>query len=93
MKDKKYSYNLPNISNEKQEFKTNANSIIIVGVNGSGKSRLGAWMDKMHENLYRIPAQRDITILEDGFRNNYRIARNNLFYGATNPIYLWIDVF
>ncbi|EEU4900066.1 hypothetical protein HET20_001887, partial [Campylobacter coli] len=46
MENKQYIYNLPNESNEKQKLETNTNSIIIVGANGSGKSKLGAWMGK-----------------------------------------------
>ncbi|MBX1045974.1 DUF4435 domain-containing protein [Campylobacter jejuni] len=88
MENKQYIYNLPNESNEKQEFKTtntNINSIIIVGANGSGKSRLGAWMEKNCESIYRIPAQRNTTISKYITRNKYKEAKNNLFYGSTNP--------
>ncbi|RTI71134.1 hypothetical protein [Campylobacter jejuni] len=85
MENKQYSYNLPNESNEKQEFKTNSNSIIIVGANGSGKSRLGAWMEKNCESIYRIPAQRNTTISEYITRNKHKEAKNNLFYGSTDP--------
>ncbi|HFP7495419.1 TPA: AAA family ATPase, partial [Campylobacter jejuni] len=84
MENKQYICILPNESNEKQEFKTKTNSIIIVGANGSGKSRLGAWMEKNCESIYRIPAQRDVTISKNGIRYNYKEAKNNLFYGTLN---------
>ncbi|AJC94546.1 AAA domain protein [Campylobacter volucris] len=79
-----YIYYLPDENGIKQEFKTNTNSIIIVGANGSGKSRLGAWMEKECENLYRIPAQRDTTISEYITRHSYKEAKNDLFYGNIN---------
>ncbi|MCV3392091.1 hypothetical protein L8V88_03510 [Campylobacter sp. IFREMER_LSEM_CL2101] len=52
-----YIYYLPDENGDKKEFKTNANSIIIVGANGSGKSRLGAWM-KNNENIHIIASKR-----------------------------------
>ncbi|TXE88582.1 AAA family ATPase [Campylobacter volucris] len=80
-----YIYYLPDENGDKKEFKTNANSIIIVGANGSGKSRLGAWMEKECGNLYRIPAQRDTTISKHITRYSYKEAKNDLFYGNINP--------
>ncbi|EAL2829936.1 DUF4435 domain-containing protein [Campylobacter lari] len=80
-----YIYYLPDEKGDKKEFKTNANSIIIVGANGSGKSRLGAWMENEYRNLYRIPAQRNTTISDSIPRFSYKEARNYLFYGNANP--------
>ncbi|EGK8097399.1 AAA family ATPase [Campylobacter lari] len=80
-----YIYYLPDENGNKKEFKTNANSIIIVGANGSGKSRLGAWMEKECGNLYRIPAQRNTTISDRIIRYKYNEAKNDLFYGNINP--------
>ncbi|AJD03797.1 ATPase, AAA family (DUF4435 domain) [Campylobacter lari CCUG 22395] len=80
-----YIYYLPDENGDKKEFKTNTNSIIVVGANGSGKSRLGAWMEKEYGNLYRIPAQRDTTIPEHITRYNYKQAKNNLFKGYIDP--------
>ncbi len=37
-----YSYNLPDENNNPVPYTTNNNSIIIIGANGSGKSKLGA---------------------------------------------------
>ncbi|EFO9448116.1 AAA family ATPase, partial [Campylobacter lari] len=80
-----YIYYLPDENGNKKEFKTNANSIIVVGANGSGKSRLGAWMEKECGNLYRIPAQRDTTISKHITRNKHKDAKNDLFYGNIDP--------
>ncbi|MCR8683457.1 DUF4435 domain-containing protein [Campylobacter sp. LMG 17559] len=80
-----YIYYLPDENGNKKEFKTNANSIIIVGANGSGKSRLGAWMENEYRNLYRIPAQRNTTISDSIMRYSYKEAKNDLFYGNINP--------
>ena len=40
--EKTYKYKLPNDEGELIEYETNKNSLIIIGANGSGKSRLGA---------------------------------------------------
>ena len=37
-----FTYYLPNEQNSKTEYITEAKSIIIIGANGSGKSKLGA---------------------------------------------------
>lgn len=37
-------------------------SFVIVGANGSGKSHLGAWIEKNNSNVLRISAQRALTI-------------------------------
>lgn len=50
-KTKEYEYILPGKNNEKHIDKTNLQSMIIIGANGSGKSRLGAWIEK---KIWRI---------------------------------------
>ncbi|EOG2053600.1 hypothetical protein ACK5FK_001710 [Campylobacter coli] len=65
MENKQYIYNLPNESNEKQKLETNTNSIIIVGANGSGKSKLGAWMGKNNNHTHIIASKRLTYISEN----------------------------
>lgn len=56
-----YTYWLPDNEGKKQEYKTTTNSVIIVGANGSGKSRLGLWLKHQNrERTHRIGAQRDL---------------------------------
>lgn len=44
-----YEYYLPNQANQPVEYTTQNNSVIIIGANGSGKSKLGEWMEKRDE--------------------------------------------
>ncbi|EAK2187889.1 hypothetical protein ACE254_001764 [Campylobacter coli] len=74
MENKQYIYNLPNESNEKQKLETNTNSIIIVGANGSGKSKLGAWMGKNNNHTHIIASKRLTYISE-----NYRYGLKRMF--------------
>ena len=61
-----FTYWLPDEQGQKQEHKTNNNSVIIIGANGSGKSHLGAWIEQQDlENVHRIGAQRNLNFNED----------------------------
>lgn len=54
-----YSYILPNEKNERIFTETECQSMIIIGANGSGKTRLGAWIEKqIPKKTHRICAQR-----------------------------------
>lgn len=41
-----FTYYLPGPNNTRIEYNTSSNSVIIIGANGSGKSKLGAWIEK-----------------------------------------------
>ena len=41
-----YKYYLPDSNNQAKEYVTKNNSLIIIGGNGTGKSKLGEWMEK-----------------------------------------------
>lgn len=52
------TYYLPK-NGQKEQYSTENNALIIIGANGSGKSKLGAWIEKQNlENTHRIGAQR-----------------------------------
>ena len=54
-----YKYYLPDSNNQAQECVTKNNSLIIIGGNGTGKSKLGEWMEKNQViSTHRIGAQR-----------------------------------
>ena len=52
MREKSYKYILPDQNNKPDEKETNYHSIVIIGANGSGKSRLGVWMENNNLNKY-----------------------------------------
>lgn len=80
--DKKYKYSLPNENDEKEEYTTDNNSLIIIGANGSGKSKLGAWMEQNNlEGIHRVGAQRSLNFKEFISLKSYEQASNLLLYG------------
>lgn len=65
------------------ERTTENNSVIIIGVNGSGKSRLGAWMERINlSEVHRISAQRSLNFQENIPLNNYSLSEDRVFYGT-----------
>lgn len=81
-----YSYILPNENNQIAEYKTETNTIIIIGANGSGKSRLGAWIEKNSPNrTHRIGAQRSLTFGTYIQQKGYEQSTNKLIYGDEKP--------
>ena len=60
-----FKYYLPD-GDGRKEYYTEFNSVIIIGANGSGKSKLGAWIEQQDmENIHRIGAQRNLNFKEN----------------------------
>lgn len=61
------------------------NAVIIIGANGSGKSRLGAWIEtKCLEEVHRVSAQRSLTFSSDIEVCRLSQAESLLFTGTNN---------
>lgn len=79
-----YTYWLPDETGNRVDYTTESNSVIIVGANGAGKSKLGAWIEqKNFEKVHRIAAQRGISFNKNIPLKNYNEAENLLFYGES----------
>ena len=77
-----YNYFLPDKNNNKIKQTTESNSVIIIGANGSGKSKLGAWIEEQEKkNVHRVGAQRSLNFNEYITLKSYEQAKNLLFYG------------
>ena len=77
-----YNYFLPDKSNNKIKQTIESNSVIIIGANGSGKSKLGAWIEEQEKkNVHRVGAQRSLNFNEYITLKSYEQAKNLLFYG------------
>ena len=75
-----FAYYLPDESGNKTEHQTEFNSVIIVGANGSGKSKLGAWMEQQNmDNIHRIGAQRNLNFKENVPLKSYSQAEDFVF--------------
>lgn len=82
MNNKEFKYNLPNKNGQVEEVITSNNSLIIIGANGSGKSKLGAWLEQQDlQNTHRVGAQRSLNFGEFINLKSYEQAENLLFYG------------
>lgn len=81
----KFEYKLPpkNGSTEISTHATSNNSLIIIGANGSGKSKLGAWIEQQDlEETHRVGAQRSLIFGEYIQLKSYEQAENLLQYGV-----------
>ncbi|MDD4822847.1 MAG: AAA family ATPase [Bacteroidales bacterium] len=80
-------------SNEQSIEVESQHCFVIIGANGSGKSRLGAWIEKKNINdVHRISAQREISIPDYVQMKSSEQASNELFYGNEknqNKIFRW----
>ena len=77
-----YKYWLPDESGHKEEYTTQNNAVIIIGANGAGKSKLGAWIERQNfTNVHRVGAQRNLNFNEHIQLRSYSEAENWLFYG------------
>jgi ABC-type cobalamin/Fe3+-siderophores transport system ATPase subunit len=78
-----YKYKLPNAIGAVEEKTAYNNSLIIIGANGSGKSKLGAWMEKNDRaSIHRIGAQRVISWRADLPSKSFELLSNEFLYGG-----------
>jgi hypothetical protein len=77
-----FEYYLPDETGNPIKKKTKNNSLIIIGANGSGKSKLGAWIEERDlKNIHRISAQRSLQFGEYFHLTSLEEAENTIFYG------------
>jgi hypothetical protein len=63
-----------------------SNNIVLVGANGSGKTRLGAWIEERlmdQTTVHRISAQKALMLPEFATLKNLEQAEAELLYGST----------
>src|SRR5436309_15111026 len=61
-------------------------SMVIVGANGSGKSRMGAWIEQSAgAKAHRLTAQRALSIPANVQPRAYEQAESTLLYGHYDP--------
>ena len=78
-----YTYQMPDSHGKPGLHETAMNAVIIIGANGSGKSKLGAWMETHdYEGIHRIGAQRNLNFAENLNLKSYSEAEMLVFYGA-----------
>lgn len=81
-----YTYWLPDENNNPVEYSAENNSLILIGANGAGKSRLGIWLEKNKaEVTYRIGAQRSLNFGKYIQQKSFEQSTNLLLYGSDTP--------
>lgn len=76
-----YTYILPDNNNRPIENKSEHQSLILIGANGSGKTRLGVWIEQNNKNVFRICAQKSLKLKPYITCKNYDLSLNQLLYG------------
>ncbi len=83
-----FSINLPNRTGVgNSEEIDSSGHIVLIGANGSGKTRLGIWIEEHHQNQYavhRISAQKALAIPEFAQLKNLEQAEKDLIFGRSD---------
>ena len=76
-----FTYYLPTPTGTIDKKETELNSVIIIGANGSGKSKLGAWMEQQNMmGVHRIGGQRNLNFRENIPLKSYTQAENEVLF-------------
>ena len=76
---------LPSVDGNTDVFSSSTKSFILIGANGSGKTRLGIWIEQHYrDSSYRISAQRSLTISQYIEQKGLGEASSELLYGGAN---------
>lgn len=80
-----FTYWLPGEQGNSVEYTTESNAVIIIGANGAGKSKLGAWMEQQDfAGIHRIGAQRNLNFGDSIPLKSYSEAENYVFFGTND---------
>src|SRR5690606_29786181 len=77
------SISLPRLGGDQQVITTGKN-LLFVGANGSGKTRLGTWLDMNspgNERVFRISAQKSLAMPDTTTPKSIDLAENDLIFG------------
>lgn len=80
-----FMYYRPDENGKEKEYGTSTNAVIIIGANGSGKSKLEAWIEQQSlQDVHRIGAQRKLNFSENIPLKSYSKAEDTVFYGTAD---------
>lgn len=82
---------IPNID-DKESFIEDKQSIVLLGANGAGKTRMSVWIDENNPelNIHRISAQKSLNMPEYVSPTELKKAEDNFLYGTTNDDRDWL---
>lgn len=80
-----FTYWLPGEQGKRIECQTDSNAVILLGANGAGKSKLGAWIEQQDfEGVHRVCGQRSLNFSKHLQLKTYSEAENLVFCGSEN---------
>lgn len=70
-------------------------SIVLLGANGAGKTRMSVWIDEnnLELNIHRISAQKSLNMPEYVSPTELKNAENKLWYGTTDDNSDWLKTY
>lgn len=70
-------------------------SIVLLGANGAGKTRMSVWIDENNPelNIHRISAQKSLNMPEYVSPTELKNAENKLWYGTTDDNSDWLKTY
>ncbi|HHX70818.1 MAG TPA: DUF4435 domain-containing protein [Gallicola sp.] len=82
---------LPNINDEEQ-YTEGKQSIVLIGANGSGKTRMSVWMDENNPefDIHRISAQKSLNMPETTSPSDMGKAEELFLYGVNQENKDWL---
>ena len=83
---------IPNI-NDKESLIEGKQSIVLLGANGAGKTRMSVWIDENNPelNVHRISAQKSLDMPEYVSPTELKKAEDRFLYGTTDDNRRWLE--
>lgn len=83
--------NLPNLEGTEQYIE-NKKSIVLIGANGAGKTRMSVWIDENNPNIniHRVSAQKSLNLPQMVSPTEMQTAEEEFLYGTTNDDKSWL---
>lgn len=87
---------MPNNNNNDDEYYIeDKQSIVLLGANGAGKTRMSVWIDENNPklNIHRISAQKSLNMPEYVSPTELKKAEDKLWYGTTTDDRNWLKTY
>ena len=82
---------IPNL-NGNEGYTEDKQSIVLIGANGAGKTRMSVWIDENNKriNIHRISAQKSLNMPKSVSPTELSTAEEQFIYGTTNENKEWL---
>lgn len=79
-------------SEEIEQYIENKKSIVLIGANGAGKTRMSVWIDENNPNIniHRVSAQKSLNLPKMVSPTEMKTAEEEFLYGTTNEDKNWL---